>query len=255
MRLFHQYEYRLTKPERNTGALFQRVREAVRSVRGDEQPIRFYLSDESHASVSPCARVLKRFPGLARYSADELVRGSGTLTVPILTNLTGAWEQADPNGEFGLADADILGAIAEGIPRRYPFWRAAFVFDEIDWSGSGEPVAPPASPMGPRGQFPNTPAPHPASCLRPSVTLLSDWGGSGRDLYLVATVEVDPPPRDAEELPPLPAGVAEPLDRLGKRHLSSPCAAPSPEEAARWRKPTRTATRSSQLSGRPPTAT
>jgi len=225
MRLFRRFLYRLSKAE-NAGVLFGRARSLLAEMGCPEPRVLFYLGEGAISRVSAVERALKRFPELQRFQYTEDRHPEMHGTFPVLSNLPESWQDPNPNGETGDAGLDALQAIAQGIPRAYPFIHATFVFDRVDWFGTGADLGEPAA-SEPRPGFVI-----PGNHLLPSVAIESHWWVSRRQVALTAVVEVQPPGISQKRLPELPPDAQERLARLGKVHLELPIAAPSEEEAA-----------------------
>jgi len=227
MRLFRLLRYRLSKAE-SVGALFMQAREVAEDTGSHQYPVLFYLADYVGSgmpgSISAVARIIKRFPTLAQFAT-----GAGTdfrLPPRSLSNLPAPWVEANPGARGGGVDAEVLGSIAQGVPRSFPLVYAAFVFDRIDWFGTGEEIAPPAV-----GQRPLS-ALAAQGYLSPSIGIVRLSDGERSWCELSTTVEIALPAPDAHRLPPLNPVVRAHVDQLGKVHLENLVAAPSDEERA-----------------------
>jgi hypothetical protein len=244
MRLFHRFEYRLAKEERDTHLLFERARAVLRDFRGDEQPIRFYLQEvleerRGRMPASAIDRAVERVPKLAAHVVERPAPSDAPVPVvagrelrrteKLASNLQDWWYDAIPGGERGLLDAGGLSRVAEGMPRRnYRFQRAVFVFDGIDWLAAGEVPDPARHRVMPTyGDRPTVAWPG-LTYFRSSVIVDWYWVGSwNHRLGLYAIVEADPAGPRVQQLPD---PVARALDALGAQRTCSSQMIPSEDE-------------------------
>jgi hypothetical protein len=227
MRLFRRLNCQVRSGEQ-TGAVFERVRQLVREMRPTEQPVLFVAEDLGGQCVSGIERMKRQFPELAEYESTRerlLVHGERVVQWQALSNVSPGWPESGPPGPPPPLDPGVLAAIADGIPRRFPVATAAFLFDAIDWTHTGNDL-PGAIRCPATGRWWD-------DYLSSSVRLRSDGGTSGRVLWLDATVEIDPPAADATEAPALDGATRERLRRLGDVLTEELIAAPSEDERVR----------------------
>jgi hypothetical protein len=227
MRLFRRYDYRVRRGEQ-TGAVFARARQLVRDVRLTEQPVLFVAEDLGGEGVSGIERMKRQFPELAQYefTRERLpVRGKRVVQWQAVSNVPPGWPESGPPGPVPPLDAEVLAAVADGVPRRFPVATAAFLFDVIDWTHAGQSL-PGALRYPPTGRWWD-------DYVSSSVRLRSDSGASARVLWLDATVEIEPPPADATQASALASGLRGRLSGLGDVLTEELALVPSEEERAR----------------------
>ncbi|RIK82875.1 MAG: hypothetical protein DCC68_05005 [Planctomycetota bacterium] len=124
------------------------------------------------------------------------------------------------------ADTDTLLGVANGIPRSFPFGNAMFLFDRIPWFGKVIEQPPILRHQG----FVSSLGPYYySSCI----VLREDWDYPKRARSLLATIEVEPPPPESDNLPDLPAASRAFLEGLGAIQLRSFRAEPDADESRR----------------------
>jgi len=164
----------------------ERVHAAIIAAGFGEPQVQFILSDHSIAGgVSSVARVLKRFPHLARF-AQNLAPYPGGRETKVITNRT--------NSET--VDFATLVEIARGVPRSFPFNSVGFHFSVPAFSGAT------ALPSGHDERM-------------PGIDVRDSWWVNGRQRSVTALtfVEADP---SAKKLPKLPDSVAAIFTACGK---------------------------------------
>lgn len=170
--------------------LLERIHDAFRDAGHPEPFLRFTCSDAPLPdSTSIVDRVLKRYPQLERFAITATPLPDG-LAIRVLTNRPGSPAERE-SPEFA-----TLRAIAEGVPRSFPFHNVAVRFES--------PIFGEALPLGLA-----------AAGMAAGVAVGDAWWVNGRMRSLSALAVVDADPK-ATSLPPLPAPVASILAACGK---------------------------------------
>ncbi|MFN0095610.1 MAG: hypothetical protein ACKVVT_12655 [Dehalococcoidia bacterium] len=151
------------------------------------------------------ARVTKRFPEMAQFQVD-LPNGPGLPgSRPALSNMAAGGVPASP------APIETLVAIADGVPRSFPFHMVTMTLQSPEF---GEP-APISGPM---------------RVLNPGIILQDSWWVSGRQRSAVVTAVVEGDPK-AKGLPPLPPALEAVVKALGKPRSKQNFPIPDPATA------------------------
>jgi hypothetical protein len=114
-------------PKQPLGQVFARVLSAFHTAGLGAVELRFRMADGAFATplrvaigmpkrVSSIARVLKRFPGFERYAHRAPGPVNGEPVIHMLSNI-------GTDGAIMPVDAEPLLAIADGVPRSFPFHR------------------------------------------------------------------------------------------------------------------------------------
>lgn len=178
--------------------MLDRVRAAFLAAEIGEPRFEFTLADAPfEGTASAVARVLKRFPDLAALERTEPASPGGSAQRMIVGR----------DGEAG--GFATARAIAEGMPRAFPFHQAEFHFQAPVFGG---PIALPP----PQGDVPT------------GISVSDNWWITGRQrsMQAIAIIPADPASR---KLPPLPTAVAAVYAALGKakKTLQLPLALPA----------------------------
>jgi len=185
----------------------------------------FYLADSENGKISAVERAVKKHPVLTKYMYSIPDRLGKLAEHRVLSNMTDDWAPPNPNKIHDEVGPDVLLAIADGIPKTFPFMYATFVLDRIDWFKTGTFRSPanhrhkasPYSPSDVRDYFSS------------SIIFQSKWGYSRRELTLHAVIELDPP-AGAGSLPDVDSTVQDLLGSLGRIRNARIMAIASPEE-------------------------
>jgi hypothetical protein len=208
MRLFRTYEYRLSRQE-DAGVLVRRVDEALAASQKRAMRHWFYFGDALEAKISACRRAVKSRPDLERYLFARSKAPTATLH---LSNLLPPWAEANPNGELPDVSIGAWLEVSAGIPKRFPFLKATFLFDQVPWLGGAprEAPTPAAHHGGPLFAY--------SSCSGSAVMIRSDWWVSRRQVGLYSSIEIEPPTPAATTIGGLPQETTSLLAQLGKIH-------------------------------------
>jgi hypothetical protein len=208
--------------------LFERIKQVLEKYRGKDEPNYFFLADSIHGRVSSVKRVLKNYPELVEYEFDgrEIVdkKTDFIMYSKGLSNFSKQyWREYNPNNINKSVPFYKLHEIAKKIPRAYPFHTAIFIFDRINWFLTDHELSQPTLRIGPR-EFPLS------TYLSNAIIFYSNWWISGRDLGLMAAVEIPVPEKNASSLPPLDEGIKKSVELIGKIRVEEIVAAPSEDE-------------------------
>jgi len=244
MRVFRRIGFRTSK-EDNEAGLLERARDALLQAGVSASSILFHLRDpvlpNRGTPVSGAERIVKRFPQLAEFAfTDPTVKAAPQYRPgQVLSNVPPGWPASNPNGRHEQVELSTLVEVARGIPRAYPVYSSAFVFDRIEGV-----AAPDVARRRPARPAPRTalamPARHdlppmdiwPLDYLSTSITVHGDWGSSQRQIALFATVEVESPADRAASLPPLSYAAPRLIKELGEVVTDGLVGAPSEEDGA-----------------------
>ena len=208
MNLVARYFIKVEKSD-STGSLFKRITDVLTANGYDHQKVRFLLAESGLSRVSPVKRAIKAVPQLERFRSTIERPWEPGKEVNVLTNLDHRF--VDPNREssFGLIHPTILTSIAEGIPNQFPFWDAMFLIEGMTLLDLRENNSDPLTQRQPWSI---------ENADIPSVFLSSTWGESRRQIVVMATVLMSPPPVTDLKLPPLPSATRFVLESLGHVH-------------------------------------
>jgi len=206
-------------------ALFNRAVQVATTVNPHGFRRYFYFADSGHGT-SAVARAVKNFPQLEKFCYFVPEIPNSRAGHHVLSNLTDVWAEANPNGVFDDIDTSTLAGVAEKIPKPLHFMYGTFVFDQLDWFGTGNAPSSPAILNFKPSPF------HYGTYLSPSIHFQSNWGMSARNINLFSVLELDLPKNAEEKLHTPDTRLKEIINSLGKVRQTSFVAAPSPEEKA-----------------------
>jgi hypothetical protein len=196
--------------------MVERVYAAFVSAGLGEPLIRFILADHADMPltaslgikrVSSIERVLKRWPELERFVRSTAPVAGPEATHRVLANRT-------ESGSVERLDFTVVREIARGVPKSFPFQKAAFHFSAPGFSEGPEPATAPdrqTLAMLMRAGV-DIGAGQPTA---PGISVQDSWWVNGRERSLSAMriIEGDP---SAKKLPPPPANIAQLLAACGK---------------------------------------
>jgi len=190
--------------------LLTRIHAAFREYGVGEPEIQFGLGDGPlTGSISSVDRALKRFPQLADFQFSAA-------PMPHMAEVRQLSNGPSSPAAGKAVEFATLQAIAQGVPRSFPFHTAQFRFMSPLF---GEAI--PASAV--------------VSATTPGILVGDSWwiNGRNRSLMALTLIEADP---SAKKLPPMPASLAAVLAACGKVESSNQVPlglpAPSPEPEA-----------------------
>jgi hypothetical protein len=173
--------------------VLERVHAAIIAADFGELHVQFVLADSR--GVSSVDRVLKRFPGLERFT-KSLQPTPAVAAVKAISN------RASPGTSAETIDFAILLEIARGVPRSFPFHSIGIQFPIPAFSDGAELTA----------EFPPTLV---NQMSMPGISVGDRWWVNGRLRSVSALFIVDADPA-AKKLPPLPDSIAAVLAACGK---------------------------------------
>lgn len=230
MKLLRHYDFRVARRD-SVGELFRSVTAGFEKF-GIVPRCSFYLEEFPLQKVSPVDRLVKHAPEFEPFkipaidSEDPLI-GHG----PVLTNLDSSWNIGHAIPPTIDIPINLLAEVADGIPRKFPFYISNFMFhgiDLLDASRERHAAANRRSTFAPRSSA-RLPAQLPNRCVGPAIVIASRSWQPHRDTTLEATVCVPAPPDNAESLPDIPAGIQTLLDEIGTASQMAISIEPAPE--------------------------
>lgn len=193
MRVVRRIDYRLPKLS-SPRPLLDRVIGALQRNDIVVPPPHIHFEQSPHIGTSAIERATRRFPELSPL-VGTYRDGNGTERAVISSV-----------GSPSTLSWPTALALADGVPRRFPFNQAAFFVAPIHWSSQ---AAPPTLPTGP-----HVGAVVEALYSTPSITVNSDWWISKRQYSMRAVVST-PTHLEGPTLPPPPPNVSAALAELG----------------------------------------
>ncbi|MCM3631656.1 hypothetical protein M3194_30660 [Paenibacillus glycanilyticus] len=109
--------------------LFDRSIEYLNNRKLNSEKVLFNFEGASHF----LDRIIKKFPELSSY-VHQITE---PIEMKVISNLNEVWESPNYEKEGSYVNAELLGAVSEGIPRSYPVSSMFYIFDKIDWYHNG----------------------------------------------------------------------------------------------------------------------
>jgi len=215
----------LVPPAEALGETFARVSRVLLGCGLSDCAVRFRLVDRpsGRRRVAPALRrALVDCPALAPFAWTVPDQADGPRHV--LSNLDDTWAEPNPQGAHGELSPARLAALARGIPARFAFTEAAFIFEHL----------PPLDPW----QLGPIPAPRAPGLVHDGglhLLLPASAAPALRRPLLRVGLLLPTPDADAETVEPPPAETRRWLSAFGRIDHAALLTLPDPAEQAAWR--------------------
>ena len=225
MQILKLFALRIPNDE-TEGVTFDRVLKLLGASGYNPGKIRFRFEDHAESAyvkrVSAVERAIKAYPEIGLFRGEIIQQWNNNQRLVVLSNFhTGSLrELRTPSAPETSAPPAMLSEILHGIPRRFPFWHATVLFDDIEALNL---------PEGPVTGDNETLNDH--DLTGPGVILQSNWWTTRRMRGLEAVVAVRVPENDQSLA--LSSPTEELISTLGKVASTELKLTPSPSDGVR----------------------
>jgi hypothetical protein len=133
--------FRSSKDE-TEGVVFDRILKLLVATGYNPEKIRFRFEDRPFGikKTSAIDRAVKAYPELAPFQAEVIEQWNNNQRLTVLSNFEKEREIRSVPASPTCVPAGVLSEVMHGIPRRFPFWLAEIVFDDIAALNRTEPT-------------------------------------------------------------------------------------------------------------------